>query len=240
MVFSRNYRATSSLMDFGAKLSVMGMYQIAEDTITEFMGELKTDGITARREYNAVWVFAKNKVKILKDIPWNSGYGVTCFISEISHIYLIIDVAIKNSQGELCVYSRTKLCAIDCTSGKLRKVSTVGIVDITSETPLLDINFGKITAEDLPVVDTVEIKYTNIDLVHHTNNKEYIRFILNTYTVSEMEDSPIGEMEVVFINQSYEKDKLTIRKCCYGNKDVILIEKEGEPIVKSEITHRHK
>ncbi len=236
MKLIKRQKVSSSLADFNADLSVIGVFQVVEDALTEFMGELKIDDITAKNEYNAVWVFAKTKVKFLKTIAWNDEFTVTCFISKISTATIYIDVAIKNTADELCYYSRTELCALDLDSGRIRKVSTVGVDDkIQAEAPLTDVTFTKICTEDLPAVETVKVRFTNIDFAVHTNNKEYVRFILNTYSVREMRSSRIAEMEIVYANQSYEGDELTICKASQGNTDSFIIQKEDKLIVKCEI-----
>lgn len=236
MKLIKRQKVAASLTDFKANLSVLGVFQIVEDSITEFMGDLKIDGLTAKRVYNAVWVFAKTKIKFIKNIVWNNEYTVTCFISKISNVTINIDVAIKNISDELCFYSRTELCALDMETGRIRRVSTVGVDDsIKTEAPLTDISFAKIDSENAPAVEQVKVRYTNIDYAVHTNNKEYVRFILNTYSVAEMEKSRISELEIVYINQSFENEELTVHKSCCGDKDVFVIQKEDKVIVKSEI-----
>ncbi len=236
MELIKRQKVAASLTDFNANLSVLGTFQIVEDALTEFMGELKIDGLTAKRVYNAVWVFAKTKIKFLKTIAWNNEYTVTCFISKISNVTINIDVGIKNSSGELCAYSRTELCTLDLETGKIRKVSTVGVDDgIRAETPLTDISFAKIDAENLTVAEKVCVGYTNIDYAVHTNNKEYVRFILNTYSLREMALRPIRELEIVYANQSFETDLLTVLKGCRDDKDVFVIQKDDKIIVKCEI-----
>ncbi len=232
----KHQKVAASLTDYNANLSPLGAFGIVEDAITEFMGDYKVDGLTAKRVYNAVWVFAKTKIKFLKNIAWNNEYAVVCFFSKISNAIIDIDVGIKNADDELCVYARTELCALDLDSGRIRKVSTVGIGDgFQTETPLTDISFAKIDTENLPAEEQVKIRYTNIDYAVHTNNKEYVRFMLNTYSVSEMDDRPIREMEVVFANQSYEGDVLTVHKGRFSDKDIFAIQKDGKDIVKCEI-----
>ncbi len=236
MKFIKHQKVAASLTDFNANLSVLGVFRIVEDALTEFMGELKIDGLTAKRVYNAVWVFAKTRIKFLKNIEWNDEYTLTCFFSRISNATVDIDVAIKNSADELCAYSRTELCALDLETGRIRKVSTVGVDDkMQAEAPLTDISFTKVDAENLPVAKQVKIGYPNIDYAVHTNNKEYVRFMLSTYSVSEMGSHPIREMQVMYVNQSYEGDVLTVRKGSYGVRDIFVIEKEDKIIVKSEI-----
>lgn len=235
-------KVRSSLTDFSANLSVIGAFDLMEDAVTEFMGDLKIDGLTAKRVYNAVWVFSKTKMKFLKNLAWNNDeFTVVCFFSKISNATINIDVGLKNAKGELCVYSRTEICALDLESGRIRKVSTVGVDEsFQTEPPLTDISFDKICADDLPAVEEVKVGFTNIDFVGHTNNKEYVRFILNTYSVREMASSPIGEIEMVYNNQSHENDLLTVRKGSRDGKDVFVIQKGDTTIVKSEIIREAK
>lgn len=67
-------------------------------------------------------------------------------------------------------------------------------------------------AENLTEVAQVKINYTNIDFAGHTNNKEYIRFALNTFSIQELTMCPIEELDIVYVNQTYENDDLTILK----------------------------
>ncbi len=234
----KNGKVPASLTDYSANLSVLGVFRIVEDSITEFMGELKIDGLTAKRLYGAIWVFAKTKIKFLKNIEWNNEYNVTCFISKISNVTINIDVAIKNAGGELCFYSRTELCALDLQTGRIRRVSTVGVNEsITTETPLTEIEFSKIEAENLPEADRVKVKFTNIDYAVHTNNVEYIRFMFDTYRYSEMRNFRAREIEVLYQNQSFENDVLTVCKSTSCGKDVFEIRKEDKTIVKCELLH---
>ena len=236
MKLIKHEKVNSCMTDPLANLSVIGCFEIAEETVTELMGKLKIDGITVKKAYNAVWVFSKSKLKVLSNIAWNEQYTVVGFISKVTRVSIDIDVEIKNKSDELCAYLRVELCALDLQSGKIRRVSTVGVDDsIPTETPETDLSFSKFDAENLPETEKVEVKYSSIDYAGHTNNKEYIRFILNTYSVRELEARPVKEMDIIYINQSFENDILTILKNSGEDRDIIAIQKDGEFIVKSEI-----
>lgn len=236
MKLIKHEKVNSCITDPLANLSVIGCFQIAEETVTELMGELKIDGVTVKKAYNAVWVFAKSKLKVIKNIAWNEQYTVIGFISKVTRVSIDIDIEIKNKSYEPCAYLRVELCALDLQSGKIRRVSTVGVDDsIQAEAPETDLSFSKFDAENLPEVAQVKINYTNIDFVGHTNNKEYIRFMLNTYSVRELEERPIKEMDIVYINQTYENDVLSVQKSNSKDRDIIAIKKDGNYIVKSEI-----
>ena len=239
MKLIKHGKVSSGMTDHLANLSGIGCFGIAEETVTELMGRLKIDGVTVKKAYNAVWVFAKSKLKVFGNIAWNEQYTVIGFISKVTRVSIYIDVEIKNKSDEPCAYLRVELCALDLQSGKIRRVSTVGVDEsIPMENPETDLSFSKFDAENLPETAQVKINYTNIDFAGHTNNKEYIRFILNTYSVRELEERPIKEMDIVYINQTYENDVLTVEKNSGKDRDIIAIKKDGNHVVKSEIVRR--
>lgn len=232
----KHEKVRSGMTDTSANLSVIGFFEIAEEAVTELMGELKIDGITVKKAYSAVWVFTKSKLKILGNIAWNDQYTVVSFISGVTGVSIDINVEIVDEAEELCGCLKVELCALDLQSGKIRKVSTVGVDgSIKVETPKADISFARFNAENLSEAEQVQVKYTNLDFVGHTNNKEYIRFVLNTYSVREMEKRPIKEMDIVYMNQTYEDDILTVLKSSDGDSDIIAIQKDGKFIIKSKI-----
>ena len=219
-----------------ANLSVIGCFGIAEETVTELMGRLRIDGVTVKKAYNAVWVFAKSKLKVLSNIAWNEQYTVVGFISKVTRVSIDIDVEIKNKSDGLCAYLRVELCALDLQSGKIRRVSTVGVDDsIQAETPETDLSFSKFDAENLTEVAQVKIKYTNIDFAGHTNNKEYIRFALNTFSIQELTMCPIEELDIVYVNQTYENDDLAILKSSDREGAIVAIRKYDKLIAKCKI-----
>lgn len=236
MKLIKHEKVNSCMTDPSANLSVSGCFQIAEETVTELIGELKIDGVTVKKAYGAVWVIAKSKLKVFGNIAWNEQFTVVGFISDISRVSIAIDVEIKNKSDELCAYLKVELCALDLQSGRIRKVSTVGVNDgFQAESSRTDISFAKFDAENLPVVGQVQVKYSNIDFVGHTNNKEYIRFALDTFSVRELTVRPIEEFDIVYANQTYENDVLTVLKRSDRDGDIVAIRKDDKLIAKCKI-----
>lgn len=58
---------------------------------------------------------------------------------------------------------------------------------------------------------------------------------MNTYSVEEMENKVVKEMEVVYASQSYENDILDVKKAACGARDLIVLEKDGKAVIKCEI-----
>lgn len=91
------------------------------------LGRLKADNITMKNMDNAIWVFVKNRIRILKNIAWNEDFHTVCFIFSITRATVDIDIAIKNRLEVLCVYSRVELCALDLQSGRMKRITEIGI-----------------------------------------------------------------------------------------------------------------
>lgn len=239
MKLIKQRRVNASISDAQANLSVLGVFQIVQDAVTEMMGRLKIDGLTVKNEYNAFWAFTRNKTKIFKYAPWNDdNLTVTAFISIITRATISVDVSIKDIGGELCAYSRIEMCALDISTMRIRKVESVGVTErITTEPAEIDISFTKPESTTaMKEVDSVQVRSTNIDMSQHTNNVEYIRFILNTYSVKQLKDRPIRESEIQYVNQSYENDILSVFKASEYNKDSFLIKSKDNDIVRCEVT----
>ncbi|MCI9189534.1 MAG: hypothetical protein HFH84_07885 [Lachnospiraceae bacterium] len=236
MKLIRNHKVTASMTDSLANLSVIGIFRIVEDTIAELMGELQYDDITMKERYGAVWVSSKIRIRFLKRMAWNESFYTAGFISSMTGGTINVDVALRNMADELCAYGRVEYCALEIKTGRLIKIASLGIGSIvTAEQPETDLAFIRFQNVELPESGRVQVKYTGIDFARHTNNIEYIRFMLNTYSVQELETRPIKELEILFKNQTFENDVLTIHKGSFGETDVFLLKKEDKVVVRSEI-----
>lgn len=237
MIYSNKQIVRASIADTKANLSILGTYQIIQDAITELTGQYNIDNLTLKEKYNAFWVFTKTKIKFIKKLQWNEQIVVNSFISFVSTAKINVDVEIIDKNNDIAIYSKTELCALDIGTQRIRKISTVGVDEsMLEDKHPVEIVFTKFVENDLPLIDKVKIKYTNIDFSHHTNNLEYVRIIMNTYSVEQVENKEIKEMEIIYSNQSFENDILDIRKAIFENKDLVILEKNSQPVVKCEIT----
>lgn len=205
-----------SLCDTMINLSAVGAFQLVEDAICEMMGKLKLDGETCVREYDATWVFVKNRVEIRHPIHWMDEYVIECCITSIGSVKLLVDTLIKSGEN-IAVASRAELCAIDYRTGRIRRTNTVGVGDnIRPENPETNIEFQRIDFVPNKLLDTVIVRSSDIDFNHHTNNVAYIRYIVNQYDANQRGQKSICVIEIRYMNQSFEGDALEIYCCGDG------------------------
>ena len=236
MILTKKRLIDASVTGSDECLSLIGIFQIVENMLTEMMGMQNIDGITLKNKYNAFWVFVKTKVHLVNKCAWNEQITLSSFISEISFAKLYADVEAKNSNGDVVFYSRTELCALDISSPKIRRLTTVGFdKKIIAEKAPMNVTFNKVDTNNLEYIEQIKVRSTNIDFSHHTNNVEYVRFILNTYTVNELENKNMKEVTVIYTGQSYENDLLNVFKTNFEDKDIIEIKKDDKTVIKCEI-----
>lgn len=239
MKFTKIQKISASMVGSDGRLSTIGAFQIIQDTVTGFMGELKIDGFTVKQKYNAFWVFVKTRVKFFKALGWCDECRVTAFISSMSLAKMCIDVKVSDGAGDTAFYGRVELCVLDIATQKIIKITSVGVdKSMLSDEEAVDIQFCRFEVVPMMIFEQVKVRSTNIDHSHHTNNLEYLRFIMNTYSVEELEGRIMKEMEVVYASQSYENDTLHVLKKEYGDRDLIVLQKDGKPVIKSEIVFK--
>ena len=211
----------ASLCDTDVNMSVIGAFKIVENAITEFMKELKIDGLTCMHEYNAMWVITRNRIEILQRLHWMDEYIVECYISAIGNVKLVIDTVIKKPNNQIVVGAHTYLCALDLVTGKIRSCNSVGVNEnISIEHPEINIDFTSPSFVSAVLVDSTISRSMDIDYCQHTNNIVYIRHILNQYSTSQIKHNPIKAIEIQYVGQTFEGDKLDIYRCGQNNYSI--------------------
>lgn len=235
MRLEKKQKVNSVMSDSAGFLSVYGIFSIIEECITELLGSMELDDISVRDKYNAVWVFVKTRFKRIKNISWNASYTAECRITKIRNSAVMLDVYIRDETDETAVFGRTEICALDIDTGRFLKVSSLGMDKEDAEEALCDIRYTRFGCDSMDTVDEVRVKYSNVDFALHTNNKEYVRFILDTYTVDDLISRPVLEMEIMYKEQSYEGDILTVKRGRDEERDVFEIVCGDKTVIKSEI-----
>lgn len=236
MVYKKQHIISGSQCGANAELSLVGAFAVVQDAVTELMGSLNIDGITAQRKYGAMWVFSKNRIKFIKDAFWGEVVQVESYISNASLVRLYVETIIKNKNNEIILTAKTEICGIDLETKKVRKVETIGVKQEMIENKYQnDVMFSKSIVPVKTLVFSDLVKSSNIDFCHHTNNVEYVRFVVNSYSIQELYKLKIKEFEIDYINQSFEGEKLDIF-CEKLEKSHIIEIKHGETlIVKCEL-----
>ena len=224
-------RLTASSCGADVKLSVEGAFRIVEDMVTELMGDQHIDGVTCMREYGGMWVFVRNRIEMPQPLSWMDEYTATSYISSFSKIRLYIDTVLQKADGSIALKSRLELCAVDLETGKIRKSESVGVGEKTpAEEPMFEIAYTKEKPVRGDLIDEITVRSADIDYCHHTNNVAYVRYFVNQISVDDLIENPVKAIEVQYVAQTHEGDRLSMYHCDSEN-EAYMIEKDGSKVV---------
>ena len=224
-------RLTASSCGADVKLSVEGAFRIVEDMVTELMGDQHIDGVTCMREYGGMWVFVRNRIEMPQPLAWMDEYTATSYISSFSKIRLYIDTVLQKADGSIALKSRLELCAVDLETGKIRKSESVGVGEKTpAEEPMFEIAYTKEKPVRGDLIDEITVRSADIDYCHHTNNVAYVRYFVNQIGVDDLIENSVKAIEVQYVAQTHEGDKLSMYHCDSEN-EAYMIEKDGSKVV---------
>lgn len=219
-----------SLMRFKTESSFMAFQDVASRHAM-FLG---IDDFSLLEKDNALWVVSKTKVKINKLPRWNDeisirtwpmgAEGVRC-----NRCYQII------KDGEVFINGITEWVIIDAETRHLRKVESTSYPNdiewITEKS--IDEKFRKFK-DDFTENDFINkriVRSGDIDVTHHTNNVTYITMLLDTFTVKELENMTLKEIEVSYLSESLEGETLSIYRKDNEDGHYFSIKKDDGKIV---------
>lgn len=132
--------------------------------------------------------------------------------------------------GNMCD-SKLELAAVDLETGRIRKADSVGFTkDMAHENESSGLEFTRFPKEDAAKIETITVRSTSLDYCYHTNNIEYVRFILDTYDSEFYKKYEPAGMEIHYLGQSFEGEKLDIEKLSLEDGDLFRIRRDGEEI----------
>ncbi|MBR1925977.1 MAG: hypothetical protein IJ837_03935 [Clostridia bacterium] len=236
MIFKQKQTVLGFMCWKDTKLTPIGVFELVEDATINLFSKYNLDGVTLRQNYDAMWVIVKNRIKFFKEPKWGEEITIKSFVTEKSLVKICVDVCIENNKKEVLYYSKVEFCVLDIKSAKIKKLSSVGADVLKVEKPKYLMNFERFDEKKSELFEKIKVKSTNLDFSNHTNNVEYVRFLINSYSLEEIFDRKINEIEINYISQSFEKDELLLYKTKEENKDYIFIKKGEQLVVKSEIT----
>lgn len=219
-----------SLMRFKTESSFMAFQDVASRHAM-FLG---IDDFSLLKKDNALWVVSKTKVKINKIPRWNDeisirtwpmgAEGVRC-----NRCYQII------KDGEVFINGITEWVIIDAETRHLRKVESTSYPNdiewITEKS--IDEKFRRFK-DDFTENDFINkriVRSGDIDVTHHTNNVTYITMLLDTFTVKELENMTLKEIEVSYLSESLEGETLSIYRKDNEDGHYFSIKKDDGKIV---------
>ena len=231
MIYTQKRSISSAYVDWSVKLGVAQAQLMIQDCMTECFGKIKCDDISLMK-FGYFWVLTKSKIKVFKRPGWNDTVDTTSFPVKNSGIRTYVNTVFKDMDGELLLVANQELCLLDIEKHRPVPLSKVPYPAENFPDAVLSDDFEKIMFPDSDYSDVYEqvIRSSNLDMLHHLNNTEYVKFALNVFPETFLLEHEIEEIEVHYKAESKENQTLRIMRKDVGNTVYIRI-KESERCV---------
>jgi len=119
------------------------------------------------------------------------------------------------SGDALLAEGRTEWCVVNTETGSTCPLE--GVFDAETEyreEKLLDTPYARFRHNftDADCACSYVVRTSDIDLGRHMNNVAYLRLICDSFSVAELEDMNVRELEIMFLSSCYEGDHLEVMR----------------------------
>lgn len=218
--YTKEITIATSMCDAAGKLGLWNAFSLFQDAASEH-AELLGVGyqdMTARKSF---WMTVRSRVRFYSrpDImtraqitTWPAAPGST----RCDRFYRM------HKNGEALVEGRTEWCVYDLEKGSVKNTSEAGFLDGIEylNEKALDAPYARFKHNfaDGDRACIHRVSTTDIDVGRHMNNVAYLRALLNSFPVAELESMNVSEMEIMYLMPCFEGDELSImrRKTDFG------------------------
>lgn len=218
--YTNQIQIDTSMCDAAGKLGLWNIFALFQDAASRHAEELGV-GFDAMASRKSFWVTVRTRVHfykrpgIMKKVEvstWPAAPGNT----RCDRFYRI-------SEGEeILAEGRTEWCVVNTENGSVKPLREAGFREDTEylDEAVLPAPYARFkhNFEDGDCALKYTVQTTDIDVGHHMNNVAYLRALLNSFTVAELESLDVSEMEIMFCMPCFEGNQLDIlrRKTDYG------------------------
>jgi acyl-ACP thioesterase len=232
--FVQELKVLSTQTDHTTSVGVMQAVSLMQDNMCEYFKNLHCDGPSLIPDYNSFFVLCKTKLRMVEQPKWLQKIKLKTGLLSLSKLRINVCHNFEDLNGNLMIEGLQELCPIYFDTRRVREIASVPYP--TDAEPNLDyvnqIKFEKFNEEldNEYLVDKIKINTNNIDFYGHTNNIEYVKFLISVIPSTEFYKMKIKEFEIHYIRETRERDVIDVF-CKKSNGDYYYVMKNGDVVV---------
>ena len=230
-------------LDNNAELNTLYAIELAQNLMTEYFGNFKSDNLRIKKQNNALWVLSKTKVRFFNKAVWLDKLFARGYTIKNTALRTYIESVFRNQDNKLIFVALQENAVIDIETRKVRKISSISYPnDMEYEKPEKELTFEKLTSDfsEDDFIYNQKIFYTDIDFSNHTNNAVYIRHIINTYPSKFFSEHIVEDFEIHYLHETVEGDILSVYKKENDNYAEFLIKSGDSEVVRAKLSFKDK
>lgn len=239
LIYTKRRTISSAFIDSSVKLGIAQAVLMVQDNLTESFNKMKCDGIYYKK-LGYFWVFTKSKFKFFRRPDWREVIEASTFPVMNAGMRTNVNTILKDEQGETLLTANQEACVLDLVKHRPVPLSKLPYPKEDLPEKVFTEDFEKFDFDDSVYKENYEqiIRYSNLDMSHHLNNIEYIKFALNAFSEDFLLSNEVDELEVHYTGESKENQILKIFKMEKDNASYIKIKESDRCVFEMKITFK--
>lgn len=236
MIYENKFNITAEYSDYTVRLGNYQFFYLLQNAMISGFDAQGVGNRGLKEKNNAYWAVTKTKLKVYRKPHWDEEVVVKAKSNDDGRIRVNVITEILSSENELLALGTQELCILDCDTHRVKRLTDT-CLPLAENNDIKGMDFEKFIIPET-VVNTYEhtVRSQDIDMSRHVNNIEYIRMAMNLFTVDELCARDPSVMEVHYIGECREGEKLICNRADADNESYIYITKDDKKVFEMKIT----
>ena len=218
-MYSKKMMIGTSMCGADGKMSIPSTFAAFQDIASEH-AEYMGIGFEQMKASHAFWTTVRTRVHFYSRPALSHHIAIETW--PVAPGKVRCDRCYRMTEGEtLLAEGRTEWCVVDTEKGSACPLDGVFKPDIEyHDELLLSAPYARFRHNftDADIACKYTVRTSDIDLGRHMNNVAYLRMLTDSFSVAELEEMHVSEMEMMFLSSCYEGDELYFmrRKTDFG------------------------
>ncbi|HYQ59301.1 MAG TPA: acyl-ACP thioesterase domain-containing protein [Draconibacterium sp.] len=192
------------------KLSTSYLFWQIQDIAWEH-AEMLGWGFDNLQKEKRFWVLSRLRVEIVRRPEWGEKFSVETWPSGTEGILALRDIHFMDEKGNSIIKATTSWLVLDMATKRIVRLELDSIP--FEKERVLDKNAGKVNAiNSKDEITFTPVLFNEIDVNQHFNSGRYLERIIDSYDFDFHETNELSELEVNFVKEGIQDDRLGIKK----------------------------
>lgn len=196
------------------KLNPVALFNYLQDIAAEHAVNLGF-GRDELMRMNRFWILSRMAVEIIKWPSWNEKTVVTTWPRGTDKMFAVRDFSVEYPDGKMIAAATSSWLIVDLATKRIQRPGE-NLGEFVTD-PGINAALGRYAVKIEPlseltsVSESFRVKMSDLDVNRHTNNANYIRWMLDSYSADFLHNHRPVSFEVNYLSESRLGDEVTIR-----------------------------
>jgi len=211
---SKNYQITVSDCDFTKKLKLSSLFNYFQEIAALHADNLGIGINTIESNYGVIWALIRIKTDILRHPGLNEQITIETWPQYPTKYEFHRDFLIRDAQNNVIVRAASVWVLLDKKTRELKKTDLIaGNYPQLLTERAIDSPIRKIRPDGKPEISYKRvIGCSDIDVNGHLNNSKYIDFIMDCFSMKDIQQYQVRSLQVNYINEALAGDTIVLYK----------------------------